>query len=258
MNSSIAPWLTDSRVPRHQAFSLLELLVTVAIIGTLGALLVPALSRMKQEGMKGACVLNLRTLGSVTQLIVADENGTLPGVGKRSANASATWQDVFNVWEFDSKGKDPLQRWGDRRLPGQMYCPAMQKWPAGGTRYPRAYVMNTYVQNNDPNATPIPSYNGLIDYLPGRKLAAFAHPQQTVMISESEREGDYVQPNIPYDQLTWGDGSSAPSWASADKSWAFRHLKQTNVLFLDGHVETLTFDQAKLLNDPVHFNPLKQ
>ncbi|MFZ4682561.1 MAG: type II secretion system protein, partial [Terrimicrobiaceae bacterium] len=170
------------------AFTLLELLSVVAILGVLLTLLLPMANRAMDAARKGACTANLRTIGSAVQLIVADENGSLPGVGKRTPTSSAAWQDVLNVWAFESTGRDPLQRIGEKRQPGKMYCPAMKAWPQGGTRYPRAYVMNTYVP--DYSAGTIASYNGIYDYQPGRRLAAFASPARTILVTESERNGD--------------------------------------------------------------------
>jgi len=234
-------------------FTLVELLSTLAILGVLVALLLPAGNRAFDAAKKGACITNLRTIGSAVQLIVADENGSLPGTGKRTPGASATWQDVLNVWAFESTGKDSLQRLGEKQQSGKMYCPAMKPWSGAGARFPRAYVMNSYVQNS--SAEVMPSYNGLYDYQPGRRISAFSRPSRTVMITESERSGDYISATTPYGQITLGNGNSSPNWASSNEYWAFRHTKQINVLFMDGHVESLTVDGAKELNYPQYFNP---
>jgi prepilin-type N-terminal cleavage/methylation domain-containing protein len=63
---------------RKQAFTLTELLVTVAIIGTLAALLLPALSRAKSQGRNVVCVSQLRQLGVATRLYAEDNNNKLP------------------------------------------------------------------------------------------------------------------------------------------------------------------------------------
>lgn len=63
---------------RKQAFTLTELLVAVAIIGTLAALLLPALSRAKSQGRNVVCVGQLRQLGMATRLYAEDDNNKLP------------------------------------------------------------------------------------------------------------------------------------------------------------------------------------
>jgi prepilin-type N-terminal cleavage/methylation domain-containing protein/prepilin-type processing-associated H-X9-DG protein len=60
------------------AFSLLELLVVMAIISTLAALLLPALRSAKDAGRRAACLSNLHQIGVALQLYVQDNNNRLP------------------------------------------------------------------------------------------------------------------------------------------------------------------------------------
>ena len=48
---------------RHKAFTLVELLVVIAIIGTLVALLLPAVQAARESARKSSCKNNLRPLG---------------------------------------------------------------------------------------------------------------------------------------------------------------------------------------------------
>ena len=60
------------------AFSLIELLVVVAIIAILASLLLPGLARAKLKGKQTACVSNLKQLGVAFNLYCADNDGKLP------------------------------------------------------------------------------------------------------------------------------------------------------------------------------------
>lgn len=62
----------------RRAFTLVELLVVVAVIATLAALLLPALEASRDEGRKAACVSNLRQIGVGMSLYVAEHEGALP------------------------------------------------------------------------------------------------------------------------------------------------------------------------------------
>lgn len=67
---------TDHRLP-SSAFSLVELLVVVAIIGVLAALLGPALARGKTAAKRTVCANNLRQLALASQMYWDDNDGRL-------------------------------------------------------------------------------------------------------------------------------------------------------------------------------------
>lgn len=64
---------------RVDRFTLLELLVVMAIIGILFSILLPSLSRARGEAFKKVCLSNLKQIGILNALYVSDSDGRLPG-----------------------------------------------------------------------------------------------------------------------------------------------------------------------------------
>lgn len=62
----------------RRAFTLLELLVVVAIISLLAALAIPVARDYQEKARSASCVTNLRSLGSALNLYLAENNGVLP------------------------------------------------------------------------------------------------------------------------------------------------------------------------------------
>lgn len=69
------------------AFSLVELLVTIAIIGILAALILPALSQAKESGRSTSCQGNLHQIGVALQIYVEESKNHMPTMYDQLAGA---------------------------------------------------------------------------------------------------------------------------------------------------------------------------
>jgi prepilin-type N-terminal cleavage/methylation domain-containing protein/prepilin-type processing-associated H-X9-DG protein len=94
----VAP-LCAARTPQRAvpaiAFSLIELLVVIAIIGILAALLLPVISRSKEESRATACISNLHQIGMALQMYVDVNNNTLPVMRDAPTDTNAIATNTF-------------------------------------------------------------------------------------------------------------------------------------------------------------------
>ncbi|HEV2393459.1 MAG TPA: prepilin-type N-terminal cleavage/methylation domain-containing protein [Verrucomicrobiae bacterium] len=72
LNSNAALGSGKANRPGLPGFTLIELLVVIAIIAILAALLLPALSRARAEGVRVSCASNLHQIGVCLRLYVDD------------------------------------------------------------------------------------------------------------------------------------------------------------------------------------------
>jgi prepilin-type N-terminal cleavage/methylation domain-containing protein/prepilin-type processing-associated H-X9-DG protein len=76
-------------LPSRRAFTLIEVLVVVALIALLVAILLPSLARGKQVAIQSACMSGLRQIGAAIHAYAADSRGCIP-YGPKSPPPSAT------------------------------------------------------------------------------------------------------------------------------------------------------------------------
>jgi prepilin-type N-terminal cleavage/methylation domain-containing protein len=74
------PALPVNQKQGSAAFTLVELLAVVAILGILAALLVPFLGGMREKARSAACLGNLRSIGAALTLQVGENGGFMPDI----------------------------------------------------------------------------------------------------------------------------------------------------------------------------------
>ena len=88
-----------------RGFTLVEMLVVVAVLAMLSALLLPVLARARSAGRRTVCKSNLSQLGKAVQMYVTDHGFLYPVVAPRPtlAPAMARLRDVLAPYAADSR-----------------------------------------------------------------------------------------------------------------------------------------------------------
>ena len=198
---------------KTRIFTLIELLIVIAIIAILAAMLLPALNKARETAYKISCANHLGSIGKAMLMYANDYQDYLPPY--RSASSwgmpgNREWYAgtpetglLADYLQLNQKGQDigtyghdagnaanPVSR-------GRISCPGLRALPAGKLR------IYGYGYNNN-------IYNG------ERKLARFQMPSRTVLVSETS-DTTILSNYDPY--LT-----------------AFRHGKSANAVFTAGNV----------------------
>jgi prepilin-type N-terminal cleavage/methylation domain-containing protein/prepilin-type processing-associated H-X9-DG protein len=116
--------MTPLRRDARRAFTLVELLVVLAIIGTLAVLVMPAMSRVIDAADDTRCASNLRQITTMVLNVAQDNDQRFPEIDNDSANPIHTDTGGAKVWTLPelvkSQGasEDILKCPADARLAG--------------------------------------------------------------------------------------------------------------------------------------------
>ncbi len=215
---------------RAAGFTLVELLVTMAAIGLLAAILVPALPAAKDAADAAVCRSNLRQLAAANLAYAADHGRYVAAAADIDGANSIRWHGVREGKAFDG-AKGPLapylggggaSAWV-RRCPG--FHPDAPGFEAscGGYGY-NALGVGSELCRPDGGGQSV-----------GMPAGAVAHPSATVMFADAA----YLQGNGAKAKLIEYSFTEPPQFTNGqtpDPTIHFRHRGRANVAWADGHV----------------------
>jgi len=228
--------LPDQR--RINAFTLIELLIVIAIIAVLAALLFGASKSVQGSAQNSKCLNNLRASGQAMIVYFTERNGNL--FANKNWFQYPSWKSGVNNGMREYFGV--ISNNTDITAPEFVHdsvltCPAMKsKYP---DIYPQAlnrgFAVNYYLYQKDPSS----AYDSLSSdkrpLLAGSPQRMSGVPKLSAMwiLTEGAVNGGLLG------YINEGTAEHAKDFLSAP------HNGRQNVFFFDGHIESLTKEQFR-------------
>ena len=226
--------MTRNKNNLRRAFTLLELLATIAIIAVLAGLLFPVVRTAIGKSQQSACLSNMRAISGLIIAYTAAHDGAYPPSNGCDCYSKGPMGRAPNGYCWDEKMViDGIMTKGDLKITRQG-CPTNAKKLTQG-----CYGFNYEQLGNENTAFP---------QLP--RILAPEQPSQTVMLMDNFPGGN-------------GKGwSLLPYWQGKDQKakQPLGHLGSVNVLWADGHATSTTMKDLYTHNpmDGVQTDPTGQ
>ena len=239
-------------------FTLVELLVVIAVIAILASLLMSALTRTKMRAQGTFCLNNTRQLTLAWKTYSDDRDDRLPynlamnGEGSSQPVSSKTnlnWVNDIMDWEvhldnIDSTGITDASLWPYARSLGIYHCPADNvvssvQAAAGWSSRIRSYSMNAMV--GDAGAVSDGGRNkNNPDYVQFFTMSAISHPANIFIFldehPDSINDGYFLNKAVDINYASsYAGKSSVAQWIDLPASF---HNGGASFSFADGHSES--------------------
>jgi prepilin-type N-terminal cleavage/methylation domain-containing protein/prepilin-type processing-associated H-X9-DG protein len=236
---------TDMGIPtkcRGSAFTLVEMLAVIAILGILVVLLVPSVKGGIDRAKTSACIGNLRQIGSGMLLFAADHNNRYPPYDVDPAE----FPDYGNYPKWYNVLQPYLQNTAENQLEKHKVwlCPADSR---------KTGILTSYGINI--NASPTTDPNDPDYYMRLKPLTSVSGPPSKVIYCADTGQYAYTS-RLTY----WTYNPANPAYAmeyrhqgrSRDETKPYSSGSEianqkgyANCCFFDGHVESLRADQLQ-------------
>jgi prepilin-type N-terminal cleavage/methylation domain-containing protein/prepilin-type processing-associated H-X9-DG protein len=241
----------QTRTQRRDGFTLVELLVVIAVIAILASLLLPALSQAKAKAYSVKCKSNIHQIGLGLQMYV-DDNGFFPKV---KDSAFLRWALAINVYLRQPVADESITGWYRESPQGCFRCPVDKRKVNGNGG---SYGYNAYgiSKHNMLQGTPASLK------LPGLGLGGRGFTSEKRGTFEFEAPVPESAVQVPSEMIALGDayacsrglfhkvydvyetagelaregGADSPLYLPTARK---RHQGRLNLGFCDGHVEAI-------------------
>lgn len=226
---------------RNKGFTLVELLVVIAVIALLLSILLPSLRRAKNISRRVVCISNIRQMCVAVRTYLINNNDFFPPASLDVYGPNAT-PGIQYAWDFIRTYNRVSEMWEYK--PGMVWqgegniriqqCPSFTgpaMWE--GDKYTGYNYNTSYLGWAEPVGGWSPE-----EYIPTARLGEIRQPAECAVFGDGQYGDNQANKfmRAPWENEREKDISNSTRYAGTQ---GFRHLKTTNVGFADGHCRSL-------------------